>query len=1203
MLELHSASAGSGKTYTLAKKYIWYLLTITPEESPRVARLRTEAELADSSRHILAMTFTNKATAEMQQRILLRLFELANKPASLVCEGKDMRIKGPDYLEDFVKELHRAVSIADIAAPMDTAARVASLSGKALTFLLENYSDFKVSTIDSFFQLVLRTLAYETDHNDSYQVELDSEFLSQMAVDGTLEEVDANSRDTDTPYWIRKLIDRSGKGWNIFQRKLSSGFGPSPYRDFVKSVGRLENEDYKLHRKIVEHYLASKPDLRAMYETLEDYFESPVKELAVSLAEAASEVLGCLPQEMLQPGVRSVDVKGLVSRLRALQEGRMPSTAKEIREFPVHICPERLEKNSISKILVQSGAEVSEINRNMCRCADCLRKYLDMTQRTDYRLWHIYAENIPYFALFDITGRKRSEYLEETGSVELSETAYILHDIIDESDTPFVYERLGSTLDHFLIDEFQDTSRLQWENMRPLLQESLSRANDNLIIGDAKQSIYRFRNADPSIITTKVPRDFSRDIILRGAAPGENTNFRSALRVVQFNNSFFEYAARRVDAVSRMRQRDCIDFRQLYANVVQQPHKTKAAGYVEVSVTDDSNELFVERSLQRLPQLVQDMLRRGYSQRDICILVATNAEAEAVVKAFAESRLPDHVKGQEVRVESEQSLKVDSSHAVRTIVSVLESMAKGLAPGQEENDSDSVRKNTYWTDVATAFKLFELQSDAPTMADKLEAFLDAGADADAVTRVLDRMPSLSIPALVEGVTACFLSEEMRRTDAAYIAAFQDQVLEYCERRSTDIGSFLKWWDRRRRTASITPAKDSDAVHVMTIHKSKGLEFDCVVLPFVNWDMDDSKGSSSRSEWRWVEPAFEEDVPVDMPPLLPVNTSGALEGTPHDNLLSEYFDMVRMDTLNKAYVGFTRASKELYLFARATSKLSKSTKSGKDDCDSAAPGYSSIGNLIADFMQVDIDDCGCADMARLMPSLPVVTRCSETREEPGRKNVKKVEVTTINAIIGTKEELEHCPVLKEDDCDSDSLPIDSYEAVMPQENMLVYREEGDIADEDDPDPRSEGNIKHAVLENVKVTDDLPLAVRKLVLQGLLSKRNADRVECELHDKLMSESVRGWFDGSGTVYTERSLLGCRAVKLMRPDRVIAYPDGHAEVVDYKFGAVDVTGRHRRQVAAYVKALQASGRFSRVVGYIWYVNQGNIIPIAGDDHNLFS
>ena len=180
MLDLHRASAGSGKTYTLAKKYIWYLITISPEGAPR--RLRTDAELADSAHHILAVTFTNKATNEMQLRIVDKLFELATRAPEWKKDRSGVsRIVAPDYMGDFTTALHEGPE------------RVAAVCRKALSILLENYSDFKVSTIDSFFQLVLRTFAYESELNDTYQVELDSEFLSQVGVDGTLEEIDANS--------------------------------------------------------------------------------------------------------------------------------------------------------------------------------------------------------------------------------------------------------------------------------------------------------------------------------------------------------------------------------------------------------------------------------------------------------------------------------------------------------------------------------------------------------------------------------------------------------------------------------------------------------------------------------------------------------------------------------------------------------------------------------------------------------------------------------------------------------------------------------------------------------------------------------------------------------------------------------------------------------------------------------------------------
>lgn len=271
------------------------------------------------------------------------------------------------------------------------------------------------------------------------------------------------------------------------------------------------------------------------------------------------------------------------------------------------------------------------------------------------------------------------------------------------------------------------------------------------------------------------------------------------------------------------------------------------------------------------------------------------------------------------------------------------------------------------------------------MAEKLDLFLESCTGTDAVTEILDRMPSLSIPAIVEGVCACFLPESLRKADAAYIAAFQDQVLEYCEHRSTDIGSFLKWWDRRRVTASITPAEDSDAVHVMTIHKSKGLEFDCVILPFVNWETADAKGGSSRSEWRWVEPVFSDKVPFEMPPLLPINTNGLLEDTPHEGLLWEYYDMARMDTVNKAYVAFTRASRELYIMARATAKLSGGSSKKSGD---AAPSYPSVGNMLADFVAGGLDDREESDVARLAPADMECNRESETIEKAVKNGVRK-----------------------------------------------------------------------------------------------------------------------------------------------------------------------------------------------------------------------
>ncbi len=266
LLELHRASAGSGKTYTLARKFLWYFLTIREEDKPR--RLRTPAEIADSLSHILAVTFTNKATNEMQQRIVEKLDALASPPPG----------KSPDYMDDFCRELNV------------TPAKLSALCRRALARLLENYSEFQVSTIDSFFQLVLRTFAYETDLNDSYTIELDSEYISKMGIDSVLEDIEEGKASEEVKFWIDLLMERvreSGGKWNIFQKRG----GGSPYSGLASAIGKLENEDFKQIRDDLEEYLEHTPDLPELYLALEKRYGSIPNEPYAQMCRKANELL------------------------------------------------------------------------------------------------------------------------------------------------------------------------------------------------------------------------------------------------------------------------------------------------------------------------------------------------------------------------------------------------------------------------------------------------------------------------------------------------------------------------------------------------------------------------------------------------------------------------------------------------------------------------------------------------------------------------------------------------------------------------------------------------------------------------------------------------------------------------------------------------------------------------------------------------
>lgn len=1199
MLDLHRASAGSGKTYTLAKKYIWYLITVSVEGSPR--RLRTDAELAESARHILAVTFTNKATGEMQQRIVDKLFELAMRQAEWEhTPDGTARIKSPDYMDDFVSALKVGPE------------RVAAVCRKALALLLENYSDFKVSTIDSFFQLVLRTFAYESDLNDTYQVELDSEFLSQVGVDGALEEIDASPDDRNTPYWIRQLMDRADAKWNIFTRQYSgsSSFSNAvnPYEDFVKSVNRLENEEYKLIRDEMERYFAGNPDFIALYEGLAARYETPVRDAFMALRKECRAIRALLTADMLAASSRT-DVGKFVSRVIKIAD----APAREWKREPdprlaYFIDPAYLEKNKMAEALADV-IESEQIKISVAKAASALSRFITECSSPEYRHWRLYAVNLPYLALFSIVERKRREYLQDTNSVELGETSMILRSVIGDSDAPFIYERLGTYLDHFLIDEFQDTSRLQWENLRPLLEESMSRDNDNLIIGDAKQSIYRFRNADPSLITTVVPEQFGDSVRTLGDRPEENTNYRSLPGIVRFNNSFFSYLVSRLDREAALEPDRHRMFGPLYANVAQTPFKKNAGGYVEVIFPGRDQTDFNGYVAARVPEIVASLCARGYRQRDIAVLVGTGLEGESIIRSFVEYNARMDDPAAEIRFVSEQSLKIAASPAVRIVLGVLGNMARGFNP-EINSEEERLRKGVgNWTEMESGFKFYSMGRQDRPMAELLDAFIAERPDMGAVTEMLDSLQSLAIPALVEAVVARFVPDAARRENAVYLAAFQDIVLEYCDSHPTDLGSFLKWWERKSLSASISSPEDTDAVQVLTIHKSKGLEYDCVIIPFAKWNMADHL-SISKKEWRWVRPESISCSDMKLPPYIPVETSSMLENTSHSGLLYDYYDMVRMDSLNSAYVGFTRAGRELYIFSPAMNVApeivpapAKKSKKVKDLSDGGAKYYE-MGRYLVDFLKglgerpedesiapdARLYACDVRFAPRMSDSEPFVIRAGERvedikamREESLRGKEKKsagISPRQPDALPAKEPDLigDYCSSVPKGDelryCQGDVVEIINA-ADVPEDGL------------EDLDPRSEGNIKHAVLARVKVPADLHASVRHLSLAGLMTPQLARQIEDDLASRLSRPTVARWFDGTARVINERPILKAGQVS-RRPDRILVYPDGHAEVVDYKFGRYDRSGKYRRQIAGYVRRLAATGMYTDVKGYLWYVNE---------------
>ena len=1017
MIKILKASAGSGKTWNLALEYI---------------RTMLEARDSHAYRHILAVTFTNKATDEMKERILEKLHELSVRPEE------------SDYFEKLVPSV------------CPDARTLRDASEELLCNILHDYSAFAVSTIDRFFQQTLKAFAREIGHFTSYSIELDKDSLLRECVDRLLDSLTDSQEHSRSLEWMtRETMSRleDGDGFMLENtlRRIAGRFNSEEYRVALEESGADEAVLYSDERlellqsrcdQIAERFLA---EVKEAAEAVAKAFD----DAGVDMGDTASGFIGKYINKLLNAsGPQALTVPTDAFRER-VNDGPSRWFSKKNA---------RLE-NMVTAAMISSVerlVDVFDSGFKVFNTALSLRR-------------QVYG-----FAVANDLYRHFREILQEKNIMTIDETNDTLRKIIDDAEAPFIYEKTGVRYEHFLLDEFQDTSKVQWENFRPLLDNSVSQGFSNLIVGDVKQSIYRWRQSDWSLLDHQVQDSFPKKI----EKDSLKKNFRSCEGIVNFNSSYFLAAAEFLD--NKIGD-GCTAVRSIYSDVKQEAAKD-GEGLLE-AVFCDTDGLY-----PAVLKSVENAIEAGYRPGDITILVRANKEGAEIASYLISNGL---------RVLSDDSLKVGSSLTVRRLVSLI----AGL-----DNPEDKMASFLAETlNVA-------IPGECHSLVDLCESILRELKASDPDT---------------------FAAETL------YIQSFMDIVQDFTASHGNSVRAFLKKWADDK--SNISSPKSDDAVRIMTVHKSKGLDFPYVIFPSLG-----SVGFFSH-EARWSKPDAEGTALEEVADgVYDVYLSGKSVDTLFENRYREELLMQYVDNINVLYVAFTRASKAMTMI-------------------SSMPEEEGFAQWTLAYMMENGEDLGFV---------------SEGSVEEGE-------------IVFRKGEFPEPPAAKRSGAEKMSADFCSYEGGRCR--LRLSADARDFFSEDGEtgiaaSSRIRGVVLHDVLSRIVHPSDLDDAVRSVMMEGLMEPEEAERVRDLLEEWMERVKGYGWFpERPERVLNEAELMDSDG-NIWRPDRVVI-AEGKVSVIDFKFGEHHL--KYERQVRNYADLWRRMG-YEDVSAFLWYVQTGEVMQI---------
>ncbi len=1090
-LTVYKASAGSGKTFTLASEYIT-LVVKNPQDYKK----------------ILAVTFTNKATQEMKTRILSQLYGIAHKlPDSQAYYEQVSQKTG--FPEQTIREN----------------------AAEALSLLTHHYNEFRVQTIDAFFQSVLRNLARELNLTANLRIDLNDEQVEAQAVDELINSLEEGE---EVLSWIRDYIDKNiedDKGWNVIGQ--IKDFGKNIFKDF-----------YKDH----------KAELDKRFKDT-SFFNDFITDLRRRRAQALKNLNDQAKQMLQKIREANVDNQNLFNNK---SRGIYPYIVKLAKGTPsdndapkyVNTCIENASKWPSGSCSADEKATIIELaSASLCNDLKLLEKYRTEGWK-EYQSSNLTLKHLSQLRLLHAISEAVDEINKDTNRFMLSNTQSLLSTLMKDSDTPFVFEKMGAYLKHIMIDEFQDTSTIQWNNFRKLLDNCMAQIEShNLIVGDVKQSIYRWRQGDWKLLNN-IEHEFSNEQI---KIEPLDTNYRSEENIIRFNNAFFTQAV--VQTVKELENDEIKGASQLieaYKEIEQKPRKDNGKGCVRIKLFHYDKTVsaeYKESVLNELIDNVRQLLERGYKQKDIAILARSKTVIPDIVDKFQSEF------GADVSLVSDEAFQLDASLAVNVIIAAL-------------------RLLTHPDDKLTESKLVKLYQQQVMQTDKdnnalfvdgdkieLKSFLPSG--------YIDKFESLlrlSLVDLVDEIYSLF-NLGCLEGQSAYVCTFYDTLNEYLRDHPADIDDFIEEWEDTLSSNTIQ-SDEVDGIRLITIHKSKGLEYDNVLIPFCDWELEKTNGNTI-----WC-PGDNKEKPYGELPLIPIDFSKKMLGTVFEDDYKEEHLQNIVDNMNLLYVAFTRAGKNLFITGK---KASKSTftnlQNGNTATDRSQIIQLVIDDLAKELSGATLDDAG--DKEPICFEFGTLTDC-EARVEQEKSTENPFELTP----------------------KTHKLKIETFP------HPVSFRQSNkshDFINGEDIDPSDAnryikvGNILHQLFSTILTEADIEPRLKELEQEGVIY--NDEVTSRELQNKianaLKNDKVKDWFSSRWKLFNECTILDYDKengdIYEHRPDRVMT--DGkEIIVVDFKFGKP--REEYHEQVQRYMSLLMRMG-YEKVSGYIWYVVRNEIVP----------